>query len=300
MSHVHENQSFWCSLTRQSFFVYLLFFGCLVVASVDARAEDSRLGAQALFELSGLKELLVQIPHSTASSFEATLTSGRLPEIFDDVEHDSIKTAVQKSFVAETFNKHLTREIDQSMSQASIAQMLTWYASPLGSRVKRAEMNNSLLTEQTRFEAFQDKLANTGVTTRREQLIYQLDEAMHSTDSAVDMMGSVQIAFNLSLSRFLPEAQRLSQAEIRSLVNQNHGQLLTQYRNQTREVLLFTYQEFDNDELQLLSETLETVAGKQFVAAINNGIKKGMFAASLDLGDNLGALLGDHVNGPGI
>lgn len=266
-------------------------------AGRNAEIEPS---AARLFKSSGLQELIAQIPSSTASAFEATLSAGELPERFKQVAPDAIRLAVSEAFTTATFDKYLIREIDQSMSEESKNLMLAWYASPMGYRIKRAEIDNSLLSEKLRFEEYQQQLLITSVDARREQLIYRMDEIIHSTEAAVDMMADVQIAFNLSLSRFLPEEQRLSRADIQMLAKRNHALLMAQYRSQTREVLLFTYQEFDNDELRELNDTLATEAGQEFVAAINNGIKKGMFAASLNLGDELGELLGDDVYGPGI
>jgi len=299
MSRNHDCQCFGLLLPSRYFILHVVLAWCLAVSSVLAE-DKSTTNAQKLYSSSGLQELIVQIPSSTASSFEATLTKDTLPERFSEVEPDSIKSAVRKAFTTDTFDKHMTREIDRTMSAESIEAMLNWYLSPLGNRIKRAEIDNSLLTEQTRFEAFQHQLTNSGADSQREQLIFKLDEVMHSTESAVDMMASIQVAFNLSLSRFLPEEQRLSSADIQALAKRNHAQLTTQYRNQTREVLLFTYQDFNNDELQEFYAALKTVAGQEFVASINDGIKKGMFASSLDLGDELGALIAEDASGPGI
>lgn len=300
MSQNQGSQRVRLPLFNQCSYLCVLLAWCLLVSTVYAQDNALKPRAQQLFESSGLQELIAQIPTSTASAFEATLTADQLPERFKHVEPDSIRLAVRNAFTSDTFDKYLVREMEKAMSEASQEHMLEWYESALGSRVKRAEIDNSLLIEQTRFEAYQDKLASAGVETKREQLIFRMDEIIHSTEAAVDMMTDMQMAFNISLSRFLPEEQRFSRTEILELAQQNHAQLMTQYRNQTREVLLFTYQDFNNDELSQLNNTLATVAGQEFVAAINNGIKKGMFASALDLGDELGVLIGDEVRGPGI
>lgn len=284
----------------RSWFLCALIALCSLVSSVHALETDSLAAAKQLYKSSGLQELVVQVPTSTASSFEAALTVDRLPQRFSGIAHDSIKSAIRKAFTTDTFDKHLTRELARKMSQESIQAMLTWYESPLGSRVKQAEIDNSLLTEESRFDAFVQKLSNSGVDSQRELMIFRLDEAMQSTDSAVDMMISIQVAFNVSLSRFLPESERLSSSDIQTLAKQNYAGMRTQYRNQTREVLLFTYQDFNNDELEQFHDALESVAGQEFVVAINEGLKNGMFAASLDLGDELGVLIGDEQDGPGI
>lgn len=247
--------------------------------------------AQSLYRLSGLHDLIEQIPTSTASSFESALTVDRLPEIFTGIDQNLIRSAVHNAFKMETFDRYMVKELSSSMDNAARLELLAWYATDLGERVRQAELANSLLSEQNRFIEFQNYLNRYPASEQREQIVQGLDETMRSTESAVDMMINIQVAFNLSLSPFMPEEQRLSRQDILDMVKGQEQQLLEHYKQQTKEVLLFTYQDLSDDELKKLDSTLSTDAGQAFVSAINDGIKKGMFAASLDLGDGLGALI---------
>ncbi len=256
--------------------------------------------ADELFAASGLKKLVEQIPASTAASFEVALTADQLPILFSAVDEESIRLAVNNAFKQATFNKYLLKELRQGMSQSARQTMLDWYAGELGQRVVKAELENSLLTSQTRFEDYQYFLQRYPVDPVREQLMLNLDYTMKSTEAAVEMMTNIQVAFSVSLARFMPKEYRLSRQEIIDMVESNHEYLWVEYTTQTLEVLLFTYQELSNEELVELNDVLGTQAGQAFVVAINNGIKKGMFASSLDLGDGLGALLDQAPLSPGI
>jgi len=261
---------------------------------------DTNSTAMNLFVSSGLQELVGRIPVSTASSFEAALNAEQLPDLFMAVDQEAVGDAVSNAFKTETFNKYLVQELNNSMSEQARKSMLTWYASPLGTRVKQAEIDNSLLTEHTRFDNYMVFLKHYPVDASREALIKKLDVTMKSTESAMDMMGSIQVAFNLSLTRFMPEEHRLSRKQILQMVEQSQNELLSHYEEKTKAVLLFTYQALNDDDLALLNETLATEAGQDFIDATNTGIKKGMFAASLDLGDGLGALLEALPHNSGI
>jgi len=256
--------------------------------------------AENLFITSGLKELVGHIPVSTANSFEAALSAQQLPDMFLAVDQEAIGDAVNRAFKSETFDKYLVKELNAGMSAQAREYMLAWYASELGVRVKKAEIENSLLTDHTRFDSFQALLKQYPADASRLALIEKLDVTLKSTESAMDMMSSIQVAFNLSLTRFLPEEQRLSRKEIMDMVAQSQDTLFSHYEKKTKAVLLFTYQRLSNKELALLNETLATDAGQDFVNAINTGIKKGMFAASLDLGDGLGELLDALPQNSGI
>lgn len=302
MSDIHTR----ADLRGTRFFVFRLFaiaLGCMLVSGTT-QADITKLNedetAKQLYNASGLKELIAQIPLSTARSFETSLSAQQLPELFKSVDEESIRGAVKKAFNTEVFDKYLLKELHNGMSRVSRDEMLNWYTTDLGGRVKQAEIDNSLLTAQTRFEDYQLFIRRYPVNDVREKLVLGLDTTMKSTDSAVDMMTNIQVAFNLSLSRFMPAEQRLSRQQIVDMAKQNQEALLSQYKQQTHEVLLFTYQALSNDDLVLLNEMLGTDAGQQFVAAINSGIKKGLFSASLDLGDGLGMLLDNAEQNPGI
>lgn len=272
---------------------------------IESRSESvsvssSISSATKLFVSSGLKELVGQIPVSTASSFEAALTSQQLPDLLRSLDQQDLGAAVDNAFKSETFNKYIVQQLSTGMSVQAREFMIVWYASALGARVRQAEMENSLLTEQTRFENYQVFLNRYPVDAIREELIKKLDVTMKSTESAMDMMGSIQVAFNLSLTRFMPEEHRLSRQEMLDMVSQSKDELLSHYEKKTKEVLLFTYHTLNNEDLVQLNDTLATQAGQDFVVAINTGIKKGMFAASLDLGDGFGALLDALPKNSGI
>jgi len=271
------------------------------VADIDSlSANYTQYSAEDLFINSGLKILLQQIPASTATSFEDALSSGELPDAFNGIDPKHIRGAIRNAFKFETFNRYLVKELENQMSQISRQRMLDWYETDIGKRVKHAELDNSLLFAAERFEQYRVYLARYPASFERLKIIDELDKTMRSTESAVDMMTNMQVAFNLSLSRFMPKDMQLSRQDIVAMVNEHQDQLLSEYRVQTREVLLFTYQDLNIDELEILDKMLATEAGREFVEAINNGIKKGMFAASLDLGDGLGALINDQSSNPGI
>jgi len=236
--------------------------------SIDSTKATS---AENLYIESGLKELIGQIPVSTARSFEAALTAQQLPDLFLAVDQEDVAEAVNNAFKVETFDKYLVQQLNNAMSEESREFILQWYASPLGMRVKQAEIDNSLLTDHDRFDNYQVFLRHYPADAAREELIQQLDVTLKSTEAALDMMSSIQIAFNLSLTRFMPEEHRLSRQEIVDLAERSQQELLLHYQKKTKDVLLFTYQALNDEDLVKLNEVLGTDAGQEFVVAINNG-----------------------------
>lgn len=263
-------------------------------------AVQSNHDAQMLYRLSGMKEVVAYIPSSTASSFEKTLTVKRLPEQFRAIEPASLVSVIRSSFTIDTFDKYLVRELNNIIGPKSKAQMIDWFHSSLGQRFVQAEIDHSLLSAGIQFDEFKNHLDNSEVDEQRELMILELDKTMQASESAVEMMNNVQMAFNMSVSPFLPKQYRLSATDMQQLAGQRRSRLMMEYRSQTREVLLFTYQNFSIAELKQLNATLASVAGQEFVKAVNSGIKKAMFSASLDMGDGFGELVGQVQHGSGV
>lgn len=263
-------------------------------------AVKSKQDAQMLYRLSGMKEIIAHIPIGAAESFERTLTIERLPEQFRSIEPNAITSVIHDSFTHQTFDKYMVREMHRMVDDESKAKMIDWFHSSLGQRFVQAEIDHSLLIAEERFDVFKKQLRNGEVDERREMMMLALDKTMRASESAVEMIKNVQMAFNMSLSPFLPEQYHSSRADVEHIANENHTDLMMEYRQQTREVLMFTYQDFSIGELKRFNEMLATDAGQKFVAAINSGVKKAMFSASLDMGDGLGALVGQVQHGSGI
>jgi len=285
---------------RSLTFFWILALWCVSMSMLYADENTRTDSSTALFAASGLEELVDSIPKSTVSSFETALTADELPLLFETVSKSEVRGALKSAFQSSTFSGYLLKEINASMQEPSRLLLLNWYESPLGQRVRIAEVENSLLNSPDRFAQFQQDLTRMRLDSTREELIKQIDDTMLITESAVDMMINVQVAFNMSLSRFVPENDRLSSADIVEMANAQLAYLMTHYRQQSRELLLFTYQDFSNEELAQINKVFAQDAGREFVKAINSGIAKGMFAASLDLGDALGVHLDRHSNNPGI
>lgn len=246
-----------------------------------------------LMELSGMKELLQQIPDSTASSFEEVLDVGDIPKLLQELHPDDMRQAVLQAFNEAQFEKTIASKIASTLGADDVNEMISWYSSQLGKRIRHAETTKSLLNAHAAFVEYQQKLKDQPPSLSRAKLAERLDDSMKTTESAVEMMINMQIAFNLSLGVALPEERRLNTETIITLANQEKPKLLDSFRRNTRELLLFIYNDFNDAELRTFKKVLDTEAGQGFLTAINSGINTAMFDASLALGESLSRLVLD-------
>ncbi len=277
----------------------LVVFGsaCSVAAMANQRSLSR---ASELYKESGLQDLVQQIPASTTRSFDDLVFGSELPVFLDQIDMPALRVAVPEAFSVHRIESQLMEEIDARLDEADISGLLAWYRTPLGQRVRTAEQDYSLLTHQDQFTAFQRAKSLDPAADDRIELINRLDKTMAATESAVDTMMTIQIAFAMSLSPVLPLEQQLSMDAIVRMARENQNQLIELYRLQTRDALLFIYQDLSIDDLQAFNMQLTTVAGQRFVIAGNRGLTKGMFAAGIALGESISELVSPLPIGPSI
>lgn len=273
-------------LIRCLVFVFTAFVGLPSLASVQVGNTEHDLAA-----LSGMSEQIQRIPGSTISAFETILDTGQLPALFNTLNTIELRDALGQSFSEAKFNRQLLSQLRNQLSAQERDQLIRWYQSPLGHRIKQAELDYSMLTSGSEFALYQQTLEIDSIDATRLQLIRQLDKTMQTTTSAVDMMTSMQVAFNVSLSQALPLEQRLSIEQLLSMADQQKPGLYEVYREQSQALLLFMYQQFSDAELLVLENELASVAGQKFVHAVNLSIQKALFNASQELGERVAEML---------
>ncbi len=272
----------------------------LAILSTPVLALTSQLQAKELLNASGLQELVEKIPASTNTSFQSLLSQDGLPEPFKDVQIADLKAAISDAFNVDRFEQQLSNAVVSSIDETELSVLMQWYESELGQKFKEAELKYSLLNNDNDFEQFQATLAYQEIDPARSSLMRQLDNTMLVSESAVDMLANINIAFNVSLSSIIPESQRLGIEEIKQRVSAQKPGIVESYRQYSHDLLMYMYQDFSLLELNDLNTVLASEAGQEFVHAANSGINRGMFGASLELGQSIASLVQSQQAGPGI
>jgi hypothetical protein len=290
---INGSRMFSACLPREAqCYIRCLVFGLTTLISLSSFA-SVQIGntEQDLAALSGMSEQIRRIPNSTIAAFETILDAGQLPTLFKTLNIVELRDALGQSFTEDKFNRQLLSQLRHQLNAHERDQLIRWYESPLGHRIKQAELDYSLLTSGSEFVLYQQTLEIDSIDPQRLQLIRQLDKTMQTTTSAVDMMTSMQVAFNVSLSQALPPERQLSIEQLLAMAEQQKPDLYALYRKQSQALLLYMYQSFSDAELLVLERELASVAGQKFVNAVNLSIQTALFNASQELGQRLADML---------
>lgn len=257
------------------------------VATADTTdiSERKLVLALELYQLSGMEEQVSAVPTATVEAFDHALSTRAVPQLMAELVPAELLSAVATAFNAPDLSSALVDSIASKMSQVQMEELINWYRSPLGSVVRRAETQHSQLLHPEKFAAFIESLHQSPPTDERLLMLSRLDDAMGVSDSAVDSMINMQLAFALSVLKASPESEQVSPEVIVEQTEAQRPVLLEHYKQLSRQSLLFAYQDLTLDELEQLSAVMELPAGRQYVHAVNEGLETGIFDASAALGD---------------
>jgi len=245
-----------------------------VLAASSAQAGVSALAMQ-LYDVSGLRQQIAMIPAES------------MPLEFESLDHQAMRAAVPQSFSEVRLQSEMLSALEL-VKEPHLQRMVQWFDSDLGAKVKQAELNNSLLSNQVRYAEFQLALVEQPVSDSRRKLAERLDASLGVSESAADTLINVQIGFTLSIMHAAGvsiDAEDYSQS-----IKTNRAHIVDSYRKGSVETILFIYQSLSDDELSRYADTMRQQAARKFIDASNTGIANGMLAASSTLGTAIGRM----------
>ena len=186
----------------------------------------------------------------------------------------------------------------ESVNEPHLQRMVQWFDSELGAKVKRAELENSLLSNQVRFAQFRQALLETPLSEYRRELAERLDDSLRISESAADTLINVQIGFTLSIMS--AAGSPIDVDDYAQSIKTNRAYIVESYRADSVETILFIYQNLSDGELSQYADSMHQQAARQFIDASNSGIANGMLAASSTLGAAIGGMFVAVPTEPGI
>ncbi len=281
--------------TSTAFFAFIITTSCFF--SSAANAGVSAL-AMELYDLSGLRQQIAMIPAQTERSFDIIALSESMPLEFEQLDHTAMRAAVPQSFSEARLQSEMLNALE-SVDEPHLQRMVRWFDSELGTKVKRAELENSLLSNQDRFAKFRQTLIDNPVSDNRRKLAKRLDDSLQISESAADTLINVQIGFTLSI--MYAAGVPIDVDDYSQSVRANRAHIVESYRADSVDTILFIYQDLNDSELSQYADSMHQKAARHFIEASNSGIANGMLAASSTLGAAIGSMFeAAPSNEPGI
>ena len=246
---------------------------------------------ETLMEVTGFAEQLAKLPDAVASSIEPMLLDATTMDLFEPIDIPYLKKAIPAAFSTETLYLAVLEQLRAELSVNAANQLVQFYSSPLGNRLREAETSNSILENADQFEHWYATAGVASLSEERQIAFLELEQAMQATRGAVEAMIGMQVAMQVSLTPALPEDQQRSPSDLLRAAQFQRPGLTEHYRQSSLATLSFVFQKQSLAELHQYSTLLNTETGQLYVVAVNNGLSRGLFCAAENLGQSIQALL---------
>lgn len=183
--------------------------------------------------------------------------------------------------------------LEATLSADEIAAVTAFYSSPLGQRVKEAEVANSTIEAMTELESRREEIrAELDKDPRRLALAQALDEALLASELSATVAGAVARAMLVGAVEALPPSGNPEAlAAIERQLESMHGQTVEQMREALLVTYAFMYRSISDDDFAAYAEFLKTDAARAAYAAVFEVTSNFMTERAQQIGKEFGALL---------
>lgn len=227
----------------------------------------------AIFQLSGVDTLFVQLPvliESTFEQMEAQKVDARIGEV---------KQAMNKAFSPRKLRNNAIEYINKKLSIKQLKKIHTYLSSPLAMKVTALENAANKADSVAKMIAYARQLQKTPPTDVRIELIAELINASNAVESSLAVRTEFFRGFMEAASQLDPIEDRMSSEQIDLQIAMLHTQMEESTAQEVILAFLYTYQSLQNKELEQYIKMYQQKPMVAFTANINKAIAHSFRAA---------------------
>jgi hypothetical protein len=256
----------------------------LLLLAPAARAEDNRAAVSVMMEQSGLRGQFANL--GDAFRLGIAQDVGDREDAFPAEQLSALADIGERSFEHPSFLEDIEAALAESLSAGEIAAVSAFYATPLGQRIKAAEVAASTAEAQLDIEARKAELrAELERDPERLRIFQNIDELLHTSEISTTM--AVSIARTLWTSILEGQTQGLAPDALTSL-DQAVEAIYPQMLAHTREYILassaWTYRDLSLEEVRAYADFLQTDEARAAYAALQSGLGDAMEKRGREIG----------------
>jgi hypothetical protein len=242
----------------------LLLAVALIMPVSAAGAEDSPV--REMMEVSGMVEQFSDLGENfRAGAMQSAGQSGLPTDLVD-----GLADIVVRHMDGEAFLQELEAGLELTLSADEAEAITAFYRSPLGERVKEAEVANSTSEALAEMEARRAEMrAVLDEDPTRLALATSIDEILLSSEMSATMAAAVARAMLVGAVEAAPApVDQNALAAVEQKLTELHGQLVAGMRERLLTSFAFVYRELSNEELASYVEFLKTDPARAAYAAV--------------------------------
>jgi len=257
-------------MLMRTFGLCVTAFCCLSHAPVWAGPASPESAIKEVMTLSGMQHTLRQIPQQVVAGFDQQ--SQKIPA----AQQAALRRALGESFDAPMMERHVAKELRETLRPEVTAKTLEWLRTDLGKKITTLEEAAGNPTRVAELQVFAKQLEKTPPPQDRLQLIRRIDMATNASELLLDVTESMMVSIASAYDATLPAQQRTGTDRIRVQVSRERDAWRPQAQTHVLISMLYTYRSLSQTELDQYVAFLETESGLEFYVQSGAALKGAM------------------------
>lgn len=233
-----------------------------------------------LLELSGAKHQILLIP----KMIKEAATQRAEKEKLDPKRRQKFEVVLQESYEPDVFLAAVEGALKQGVPEKSIKEILAWYRSPVGKKVKAAELEALRKNPDEAEAQLAEQLEKSPPKKSRVELIKKIDSVAGATDLSVESLVGTVNALALAMNPALPDEKKVKPRQLNKVALNIRTSSRKRIEQQTLLSFLYTYRSLTDDDLRAYLKHLKSPAARRFSSALKKALKRSITASATKVG----------------
>jgi hypothetical protein len=257
------------------------------LAPATARAAIDETVARQIYVESGARQQLAdvgaQFPQEIRSSAEQSERT--LPFTADEMEE-----AARGAYSTEATEKLVIAELQSQLQPADADEVLRWLRGDVGRRFTALEIEAGRAEAQAKMQAYAQSLMNNPPPESRQAIFESLQDALHTTEGATQLLMNMNLAIGIGFLDGGPEIDEAAIRKLRDTLETDRARMTTEVGPLMLVVLMYSYRDVPDADLQRYIDFARSPAGDRYHRAMIDGMDRALSAAGVRLGQELSRL----------
>jgi hypothetical protein len=274
------------------------FVPALAYVLIAALAAEAKPASQLseLMKLSSLDMFFVQIGDHLKMRMKEALPNDPFGRAHKDKILVGLDRAADKAFAPEILRQEFLSALDGEVTEADLDDVLAFYKSPLGSRMKAWEKASQTADARTKIAKMTrellDQLKNQ---PERAEVLKLIDGSLRLTELSTDAAFNTDRATAIGVVAADEKTTALTSRAVESIdtdMQKMRPAMTAQIRVKTLRFMAYIYREATIEELRQYLEFVASPVGKRYYGAVAPAMNKVLFKAAEEFGHALMRELG--------
>jgi hypothetical protein len=259
--------------------VFLTFASTPNYSQPASQQTASQEQIESLIVKSGIVNQLEQLPQLLETGISQAQQKAKKPlskEVFDKLNH-----AVRVSFDPKAIQKTIQEVIAKRLNKEDIDFIMNWLNSPFGEKITKMEESASTAEAYTEMQNMKEALTKD---TARVSQIQKLDEALHGTESNIELGLKIQFAMAASMTATIDPNNPELLENISKKVEANRPKMTASIKEDTLVSYLYMYRTLDANELEQYISFAKLESSQKYYKVLIESLSLGIIDASRNVG----------------